>query len=195
MNTLVARLLLRCSRAVSLAARRERASRDEREREEGRRAAGGKRRVGGRRERERKSLQEGGCLIKQFRYGARRNMRSYPPSLNARFLWGYLSATPRRSEKKQRGESAGERYNPRRVYTRSQEATFPRKFSTRGSSGTHFPDGGGCVILMAPDVVKKKRKKEKNNVYVYFKIYILSSSQQGRSERCSPDVDEPPLRA
>lgn len=72
------------------------------------------RREGGGRE----GLQEGGCLIKQFRYGARRNMRSYPPSLNARFLCGYLSAI---LKKQKRAKRAGKNSTIPPEYTRDTE--------------------------------------------------------------------------
>lgn len=125
-NTLVARLLLRCSRSCLVSKpdvneRRAVPRDDERGREEEEEEEVGERRRKreGEGRRERGFTREGGCLIKQFRYGARRNMRSYPPSLNARFLRGYLSATLRRRQK-QRGERG--RYSPRRVCIASDVA-------------------------------------------------------------------------
>lgn len=76
-------------------------------------------------------LQEGGCLIKQFRYGARRNMRSYPPSLNARFLVRLpVLSTPKKKRKRSEGASEKKRYNisTRMFYEISQ---FLRKLSNR----------------------------------------------------------------
>lgn len=95
MDVLVSRLLASClvsSRAGTSRAYRSSSKRAQR---------------GTREEAEKKGVEEGvecrGCLIKQFRYGGRRNMRSYPPSLNAPEIFMQL---PVRRPKKGRRCSA-----------------------------------------------------------------------------------------